>query len=115
MRGSLAATPISDRIGSRFGPCSYQSEYGCSTWRRSVREASASGLLFPDGFFPQPLDLLQMVQPVFRHHLHVVCNGDPMAQFGMAGGFLQVFRLQPPQQPYVGVAVESVECNQLRW
>jgi hypothetical protein len=58
--------------------CSCQSECGCSTCRPSVREASASSLLFPDCFFPQPLDLLQLVRTVFRHHLHVVCNGDPM-------------------------------------
>jgi hypothetical protein len=36
------------------------------------------GLLFPDCFFPQLLDLLQMVRTVFRHHPHVVCNRDPM-------------------------------------
>ena len=66
---------------------------------------------FPNRFFLQLLDLLQMIRPVFGHHPHVVRNSDPMVQFGMACGFLQAFRIQPPQQTYVGVAVESVELS----
>jgi hypothetical protein len=56
-------------------------------------------ILFPNRFFLQPLDLIQMIWPVFRHHLRIVGNGDPVIQYRMACGFLQVFHLQSPQQP----------------
>jgi hypothetical protein len=69
-----------------------------------------SGLCRP---FLRPDDLLQMIRPVFRHHPHVVANSDPVSEFRMACGFLQVRCFQPPQQPIIGVAVEPVECDQL--
>ncbi len=40
---------------------------------------------FPNRFFLQPLDLLQMIRPVFRHHPHIVGNRDPVIEFRMAG------------------------------
>jgi hypothetical protein len=55
-----------------------------------------------------------MISSVFRHHLYVIGNGDPVIEFRMAGGFLLIFRFQSPQQPHIGVAVKSIECDQLR-
>ena len=36
-------------------------------------------ILFSYRLFLQPLDLLQMSRPVFRHHLHVVANAVKLA------------------------------------
>jgi hypothetical protein len=37
-------------------------------------------------FFLQPLDLLQMIRPVFRHHPNIVANSDWVIEFRMTGG-----------------------------
>ena len=65
-------------------------------------------------FFLQPLDLLQMIRPVFRHHPNIVANSDWVIEFRMTGGFQQVNAFQPSQQPHIGVAVWSIERDQFR-
>jgi len=87
-------------IGLLCGVTSRRVGSGCVDWLdrgpylAQVRDPRQ--LSFPNRFFLQPLDLSQMIWPVFRHHLHVIGNSDPMVQFGIAGGLLQVFRLQTP-------------------
>jgi hypothetical protein len=61
----------------------------------------------------QPLDLSPMIRPVLRHHRHIVRNCDPVIEFRMASGFQQVYGFQSSQQPHIGMAVESIERDQL--
>jgi hypothetical protein len=49
----------------------------------NIKEANG---LFPSHFFLQPLDLLQMIRPVFRNHPNIVANSDWVIEFRMTGG-----------------------------
>jgi hypothetical protein len=92
---------VGRRNRSKFSHCSYQSACRAQPphLRHRIHGRRERGTRLPNRtsglcrFFFQPLDLLQVIRSVFRHHPHIVANADWVIEFRITG------RISASQRP----------------